>query len=189
MYFQLEDIIPIAAPLFNEEDLLPLINFTKEECSLTLLDMRDDTKRIIFTAPVREWNGNAAVTPVQAMGATITYMRRYLYQIALDIVETDEMESGAAPANVTLQPAPAKIPLTAENREAVANTLAAPEGNATPLQVAQLKKKLKELRTKYPDGSKEEWIAGIAIETQAFAKVTKVRCEEILTQVAQMLEG
>lgn len=199
LYFQLDDIVPIATPLFHEQNLIPLVNFTKDECTLTVLDMLDENNKIVFTAPVREWLGNAAVTPVQAMGATITYMRRYLYQIALDIVEVDEMESGATPTHIdSTKPvapaaapvsAPARIPLTAETREAVAKKLSAPEGNASDLQITQLKKGLKNLRTKFTNGSKEEWIAKIAVETKGFKEITKSRCEEILTQISDLMGG
>ncbi len=213
MYFQLDDIVPVAMPLFHEENLLPVMNFTDTECSLTVIDMLDDTKTITFVAPVRPWNGNAAVTPIQATGAMITYMRRYLYQIALDIVEVDEMESGLMPnpakpvvnqstnqstttsasqntAQTPVTSVAPKIPVTAEKREAVAHELAAPEGEATPLQVSQLKKKLKDLRAK-SNGDKaiEEWIAKIAVDTAGFKNVTKVQCEEILKQVSVKLKG
>lgn len=188
MYFQLEDIVPISTPLFHEQNLLPLVNFTDTDCKLTIMDMDDENQSIVFSAPVREWNGNAAVTPVQAMGATITYMRRYLYQIALDIVEVDEMESGATPTAAPTKPTPAPkptIPVAPEKREAITAQMTAPEGEATSLQVNQLKKKLKDLRAKK---GKEEWIASIAVETNGFTEMTKARCEEILTQVAHMME-
>ena len=189
MYFQLDDIVPVAMPLFNEENLLPVMNFTDTECSLTIIDMLDDSKTLSFTAPVREWNGNAAVTPIQATGAMITYMRRYLYQIALDIVEVDEMEDGTMP-NPTAKPVAApKIPATPEKREAVAQELTAPEGNATSLQVTQLKKKLKDLRIKTGNSKDdEEWIAKLAVDTRGFTVITKNQCEDILKQVAQKLK-
>ncbi len=193
MYFQLDDIVPVAMPLFHEENLLPVMNFTNSECSLTIIDMLDDTKTLTFVAPVREWNGNAAVTPIQATGAMITYMRRYLYQIALDIVEVDEMESGLMPnpsAPKPATPAAPKIQVTPEKREAVAHELAAPEGQATSLQVTQLKKKLKDLRTKTNNTKDvEEWIAKIAVETRGFTNITKSKCEEIIQEVVEKLGG
>lgn len=182
-YFELDDIVPVAMPLFHEQNLLPMVNFTKDEATMTLLDMLDPQTTIVFTAPMREWLGNAAVTPVQALGATETYMRRYLYQQALDIVEADEMENRPNPISA---PAP-KAPPTPEQREAVKQELTQPEGNASDLQIKQLKSALAQLRTK--DSSKEEWIAKVAIETQGFTAVTKTRCEEILKEVSTMLGG
>ena len=181
MYFTLDDIVPVAMPLFHEQELLPLVNFTKDECTLRIADMNDEAVHIDFTAPMREYMGNAAVTPVQALGATITYMRRYLYQQALDIVEVDEMESGTLPTNA--QPKP---PASEVKREEIKHNLTNPDGNATELQISQLKKKLKELRSKC-GGSVEEWISQIAVETQAFTQVSRSRCEEILLEVGKKL--
>lgn len=181
MYFTLDDIVPVAMPLFHEQELLPLVNFTKDECTLRIADMNDEAVHIDFTAPMREYMGNAAVTPVQALGATITYMRRYLYQQALDIVEVDEMESGTLPTNA--QPKP---PASEVKREEIKHNLTNPDGNATELQISQLKKKLKELRAKC-GASVEEWISQIAVETQAFTQVSRSRCEEILLEVGKKL--
>ena len=182
-YFELDDIVPIAMPLFHEQNLIPMVNFTKDDATMTILDMSDPQTTIVFTAPMREWLGNAAVTPVQALGATETYMRRYLYQQALDIVEADEMEN-----RPTTAPTPApKAPPTPEQREVVKQELTKPEGNASELQIKQLKNALVQLRAK--DSSKEEWIAQIAIQTQGFTKMNKTDCEKILTKVSEMLEG
>lgn len=182
-YFELDDIVPVAMPLFHEQNLIPMVNFTKDDATMTILDMSDPQTTIVFTAPMREWLGNAAVTPVQALGATETYMRRYLYQQALDIVEADEMEN-----RPTTPPAPApKAPPTPEQREVVKQELTKPEGNASELQIKQLKNALVQLRAK--DSSKEEWIAQIAIQTQGFTVVSKTDCEAILTKVSEMLGG
>ena len=182
-YFELDDIVPIAMPLFHEQNLIPMVNFTKDDATMTILDMTDPQTTIVFTAPMREWLGNSAVTPVQALGATETYMRRYLYQQALDIVEADEMEN-----RPTTAPAPApKAPPTPEQREVVKQELTKPEGNASELQIKQLKNALVQLRTKDP--SKEEWIAQVAIQTQGFTVVSKTDCEAILTKVSEMLGG
>ena len=184
-YFELDDIVPIAMPLFHEQNLIPMVNFTKDDATMTILDMNDPQTTIVFTAPMREWLGNAAVTPVQALGATETYMRRYLYQQALDIVEADEMEN-----RPTTVPAPAPAPKaqpTPEQREAVKNELTNADGNASDLQIKQLKNALTQLRSKDP--SKEEWIAQVAIATHGFTKMTKTECENILTKVSEMLEA
>lgn len=182
-FFELDDIVPIAMPLFHEQNLIPMVNFTKDDATMTILDMTDPQTTIVFTAPMREWLGNSAVTPVQALGATETYMRRYLYQQALDIVEADEMEN-----RPTTVPAPApKAPPTPEQREVVKQELTKPEGNASELQIKQLKNALVQLRAK--DSSKEEWIAQVAIATQGFTKMTKTECENILTKVSEMLEA
>ena len=69
----------------------------------------------------------------------------------------------------------------------VKQELTKPEGNASELQIKQLKNALVQLRAK--DSSKEEWIAQVAIATQGFTKMTKTECENILTKVSEMLEA
>ena len=147
--------------------------------------MTDSESRLVFTAPMREWLGNAAVTPVQALGATITYMRRYLYQMALDVVEVDEIESGATPTSAPAAPAPKAPPATPETREEVKKQLTNAEGNATSLQIKQLKAALKKLIE--IDPSKEEMVAQIAIQTQSFKVISKADCEQILSRVSEMI--
>lgn len=197
-YFELDDIVPVAMPLFNEEGLFPIVNFTEEVCTMTIVDMDDENKFITFTAPMRRWDGNAAVTPVQALGATLTYMRRYLYQLALDLVEADPMDSGelpigapqskpAAPAPVPTTAAPKpKIPVTAEKREEIKAELTAPDGNADELQIKQLKVVLKKYLAKFPD--KEEVVAGIAVQTKGFTEITKADCEGLIKKMSAAVQ-
>ena len=183
-YFELEDIVPVATPIFAELGLLPLVNFTDEAATMTVVNVDEPSEIIQFTSPMRNIEGNAATNAVQALGASETYQRRYLYMAALDITESDTLDGTAgAPA-----PAPTpKAPPTPEQREAVKKELTNAEGNASDLQIKQLKNALTQLRSKDP--SKEEWIAQVAIATQGFTKMTKTDCENILTKVSEMLEA
>ena len=63
MYFTLDDIVPVAMPLFHEQELLPLVNFTKDECTLRIADMNDEAVHIDFTAPMREYMGMLPLHP------------------------------------------------------------------------------------------------------------------------------
>ena len=192
MYFTLDDIVPLAMPIFHKHGLMPLTSFSVDTASLTVIDMDNPESVIPFTIPIREYLGNAAVTPVQAMGATVSYYRRFLYQVCLDIVEVDEMEEGLLP----MAPKPvnkpvtipvttsAKIPVSEEQREAVKENLTDVDGPATELQIASLKKKLKDLRG---HGDHEQRIAEIAVETKGFTEVTRRRCEELIHEAVSMM--
>lgn len=182
-FFTLDDIVNTARPIFHKHKLLPLDCFTRDDALLYIVDVTEPEKMITFTIPMREYMGNAAVTPVQAMGATVTYYRRYLYSLALDLAEKDELEEGFSRA-----PAPAaKAPATPAQREDVKKSLTDPEGPATDLQVRQLKDALKKLKAAHPE--KEEMIADIVVRTVGFTKITKIQCENILAGVAKLLEG
>ncbi len=184
MYFELEDIVPVATKIFAELGLLSLVNFTDEAATMTVVNVDEPGDTIQFTSPMRVIEGNAATNAVQALGASETYQRRYLYMTALDITENDALDGEVGvPAPV---PAP-KAPPTPEQREATKKELTNADGNASDLQIKQLKNALNQLRAKDP--SKEEWIAQVAIATTGFTKMTKTDCENILTKVSEMLEA
>ena len=73
-------------------------------------------------------------------------MRRYLYMIAMDIVENDEIEPQIT--NDTPVEAPKKAPATPEQRQEVKQELTAPAENASTLQIKGLKAVLKKLKDK-----------------------------------------
>ena len=84
-YFELEDIVPTATRIFKNVGIVPIVNFTNEFATLTMVNVEDPADQCVFSSPFRELTGNAAVNPLQAIGAAHTYLRRYLYMIALDI--------------------------------------------------------------------------------------------------------
>ena len=45
-------------------------------------------------APIVSNAGNQVINEMQATGSSITYIRRYLWQLVLDIVEHDSIDSG-----------------------------------------------------------------------------------------------
>lgn len=184
-YFELDDIVPSAIKIFEEVGLLPIVSFTSDTATMDVVNCENTEERITFTAPLKEWAGNSAVNPMQAFGASVTYYRRYLYMMALDICEADNFEATLS-GNKTPTPA-AHAPATPETREEVKQQLTNAEGGASALQIKQLKGALKQLKAKDP--SREEWIATIAIQTEGFTKITKSECEKILTKVAELLGG
>ena len=160
------------------------MNFTEREAILAIVNTENSSEQIDFTAPMVISEGNKAVTPVQALGATITYFRRYLYMMALDICEPDGIDSmGATPAVATPTPAPAPkatIPVVSQEKPLTRGT-----GNASETQVRQLKDLLIKLKEKDP--SKEEMIAQIAVQTQGFTAISKADCETLVIKIGEML--
>lgn len=183
-FFTLDDIVNKSRGLFHDNRILPLDGFTKEEATLKLVDVDNPEVCITFAIPMREYMGNAAVTPVQAMGATVTYYRRYLYSLALDLAEKDELEEGFSHAASAPEK---KAPATPEQRQEVKQELTAPADNATPLQIKGLKNVLKKLKD--ADPSKEEMIAQIAVQTQGFTVISKSDCETLINRISTMIEG
>ena len=191
-YFELDDIVPIATKIFEEIGLISVVNFTTDTATLTIVNTENGDESIAFTAPMVISEGNKAVTPVQALGATITYFRRYLYMIALDICEPDEIDSvGATPPKTAPMTNPAPVVTNAPTAPTTANTeenkpLTSSTGNASATQIRQLKDLLLKLKEKDP--TKEEMIAQIAVQTQGFTVISKADCETLVIKIGEMLK-
>lgn len=90
-YFELTDFLIQATNLLNENGLCTIINFTEEQAILTVINIDNPEEKIQFTSPMKYSNSNN--NPVQNLGATQTYISRYLYIQLLHIVENDEVDS------------------------------------------------------------------------------------------------
>ena len=195
-YFELDDIVPVALPIFQEVGLLPVTTFTNEFATMRLYNVEaaDGVMDYIeFTSPMREiepivssTTGGEVTNAIQRLGAVETYQRRYLYMIALDIVEADEMEAMTGMSPDVQVPAPApKPPVTPIEREQIKQQLTSPEAGADELQLAALKEAVKKLRK----SGKEEKSMAIALETKGFTTVSKTRCEELIKEIASEVEN
>jgi hypothetical protein len=90
-YFELGDFLPKINELCNEIGLMPKFDKSNEEATLEIFDI-DSEKTIIFNANVKDAPMKGAL-PIQCLGAEITYMRRYLYMMAFEIIEADAVDS------------------------------------------------------------------------------------------------
>ena len=102
-YFELEDIVPVATEIFSNFNCV----FSRASPDgkavgrFINLDNPDEQVVVEFTARSIAEPGKFRMNEVQGLGAEITYMRRYLYFLILDVVEADafDAESGKdAPA-------------------------------------------------------------------------------------------
>lgn len=191
-YFELDDIVPTATRIFGEVGLIPIVNFTSDVATMTVVNTDNPEEVIPFVAPFNQIApivsnaGKQATNEMQALGSSITYMRRYLYMIALDICESDSFDANVGKPVTAPQSTPTP-PATPEQRQEVKQELTAPEDNATALQIKGLKNVLKKLKD--ADPSKEEMIAQIAVQTQGFTVISKSDCETLITRITAMLEG
>lgn len=189
-YFELEDIVPTAIRIFNEVGLIPIVNFTADVATMDIINTDTPEEVIRFEAPFNQIApivsnaGKQATNEMQALGSSITYMRRYLYMIALDICESDSIDANIGKGETPSSAAP-KAPATPEQRQEAKASLTDKNGNATQLQIKGLKKVLKQLKDK--DSSKEEMIAKIAVETQGFTVISKTDCEAMIERITAML--
>lgn len=90
-YFELADFIVPALKIFNEVGLCSLVSFDSEKATMTITDLEDGSQ-VQITSPM----SSAALKgchEVQNLGAVQTYLRRYLWVTALEIVEHDAVDS------------------------------------------------------------------------------------------------
>ena len=94
-YFELGDFLPHINSIFDKLGLCDVITFSNETAYLTIYDTSEMDKVFgvtVFSTPMAEAPLKGAL-PIQALGAQHTYMRRYLYMLALNITEHDAIDA------------------------------------------------------------------------------------------------
>lgn len=98
-YFELADFIVPALGIFDEVGLTALISFGKESADLRIINTEKPEEVIVIESPMSEANLKGC-HPVQNLGAVQTYIRRYLWVAALEIVEHDALDQPINEQNV-----------------------------------------------------------------------------------------
>lgn len=92
-YFELGDFLPAVQRIFKGLELCGVISYGTELATLTITDLEDGTS-LLVTSPM----SSAALKgchEVQNLGAVETYIRRYLWVTAMEIVEHDALDATA----------------------------------------------------------------------------------------------
>ena len=105
-YSELKDFMPKVNELCDEFGIVGVITFNGDNATLTLVSTVDNTS-VVFTTPV-VFSDMKGANKIQNLGATHTYLRRYLWTLALELTENDEVES-AVKANQKLEAAAQKV--------------------------------------------------------------------------------
>ena len=101
-YFELGDFLPEIQKIFAGLGLCGIVSYGTDIATLTITDMEDGTT-LSITSPM----STAALKgchEVQNLGAVQTYIRRYLWVTALEIVENDVLDATTG----SVEPAKAK---------------------------------------------------------------------------------
>lgn len=91
-YFELGDFIIPALTIFERLGLTGIVRFNKEVAELVIVNNEKPDEMIVFISPMSEANLKGC-HPVQNLGAVETYIRRYLWVAALEIVEHDAVDA------------------------------------------------------------------------------------------------
>lgn len=90
-YFELSDFLPEINRMFNDIGLCSMVVFSSEAAELMIIDSDKPDDLITFCSPMSTAHLTAC-HEVQNLGAVETYLRRYLYMTALEIVEGDILD-------------------------------------------------------------------------------------------------
>jgi hypothetical protein len=91
-YFELGDFLPQVHQMFHEVGLCAVFNLADDKAGLSIFDTDGDTSVDFFTPTVMASNPKGQA--IQNLGSTHTYLRRYLWVMALELTESDEVDAG-----------------------------------------------------------------------------------------------
>ena len=101
-YFELGDFLPTIQEIFAQQGLCGVVSYLPDVAVLTITDM-DDGTYIHINSPM----SSAALKgchEVQNLGAVQTYLRRYLWVTAMEIVEHDALDATTGSEAPSLKP-------------------------------------------------------------------------------------
>ena len=91
-YYELADFIPNVNAIFDGLKLFSIFNIKGDIATLTIINTENTSDTIVFESPIAQAEIKGS-TPIQCLGGIHTYMKRYLYLNALEIVESDLFDS------------------------------------------------------------------------------------------------
>jgi len=100
-YFELGDFLPHINSIFAEVGLVSKFILTKRYACLSIINTEQPNEQIKFLMPVAEADIKD-VSPIQSLGGQQTYMRRYLWLSAMEIVEHDALDAVVGAENKQL---------------------------------------------------------------------------------------
>lgn len=92
-YFELADFLEPILEICKELKLFTQVSFMPDVATLTVTNTENIEEQIIFNSPMSTASLKAC-HEVQNLGAVETYIRRYLYSTAFEIIENDIVDKG-----------------------------------------------------------------------------------------------
>lgn len=105
-YFELSDFIPHVNKVMDEMGLCGIVSISEGVATLTIHDS-ESPDIITFSSPTADASVKGA-TQIQCLGSLHTYMRRYLWMMAMELVEHDAIDAVKPAVNDAKQDAPNK---------------------------------------------------------------------------------
>jgi len=147
-YFELGDFLPQIQNICQKVGLCGVVSFTAQDAYLTIHDT-DGEGFVTFTSPM----SSAALKgchDVQNLGAVQTYLRRYLWTNAFEIVEHDALDATTGGVEPVKKPEPAPKPLPKNDAELIVTKMPTHlKGQSGEWQIVAPGK---------PEGDKADWL-------------------------------
>ena len=87
-YYELKDFVPELIKLCDKYEIFTKFNFEKTMVTLKVINCENLEEVVEYSSPIEELEIKGA-NKIQSLGGIQTYLRRYLYMNAFDIVEDD----------------------------------------------------------------------------------------------------
>ena len=191
-YFELEDIVPPAIRIFARMGMVTTTDFSGDSAVMRVHNCDDPAEpplefRVRYKeAPEIVSNAGKKVThELQALGSSITYLRRYLWMMALDITEPDSVDPNLSEDDEDKPVKPVKIPATKNERKKIKEELTE-KTPATEEQITVLKTLCKKLLD--ADEKQDDFIQQIALKTKGFTEIESSTCDALCTKLNAILE-
>ena len=200
-YFELNDIVPVATKIFKELGLVTIPTFSNEVAKVVVINCDAPEEQIEFAAPMKELQpivsakGNVVTNNLQLLGSEITYLRRYLWGLVLDLVESDQLDANTGNTEKTQT----KLGRTKAPEKVVANVPTAPAtpdlrndlkkeltNEVDPLLLKGLKKVLVEYKNISPENAKK--VEDLIIKTQNLTTLSKADIEKLIDTYSKAIQ-
>ena len=99
-YYELSDFLPAINEIFEDAGLSSNFSISPDKhATLTIFNAEKPEESVSFSSPTVDVELKGC-TPIQGLGAVHTYMKRYLYMNALEIVEHDMLDAKAGSSDM-----------------------------------------------------------------------------------------
>ena len=109
-YFELADFLPTVQTIFTNHGLFGHVSFNADLAVLTIRAWDKPDETVQFLSPMRDASLKGC-HPIQNLGAVQTYLRRYLWVNAMEIVEHDALDATTGKDDPPKKTEPYKAPV------------------------------------------------------------------------------
>ncbi len=164
-YFELGDFLPAIQKICHDVGLCGVVFFTETMAYLQINDVEDGTS-VMFTSPMSSASLKGC-HDVQNLGAVQTYLRRYLWTNAFEIVEHDALDAttGAVEPVKKAEPKPTSMTVNVSGTGATVSV--------TPKPIIGQKGEWQIQAPGKPDGDVKDWLDLIKITSHQLLDLTE----------------